>query len=232
MCPQELDARLSYDVQGSVERALQIMKIYTDIGVKDPKKRVLIKVAGTWEGIQAAKVLGDKYQIKCNITLLFSIWQAAAAAQIANAFLISPFVGRITDWHKKDKNVAGFKATEDPGVLSVQSIFSYFKKHNIKTIVMGASFRNKEQILELAGVDRCTISPDLLKELQASKDKVERKLPNEKMVQAAPNLLDVAEKNFRWGICQDACATEKLAEGIRKFAADTEAVEKMLRAAF
>ncbi len=195
----ELDARLSYDVEASVKRAERLIKMYEEIGVKDAKDRVLIKSASTWEGFQVCKILKEK-GINCNMTLLFDIWQAAAAAQIGGAFLISPFVGRILDWHKKDQGVDGFPAEEDPGVLSVRDIYRYYKTHGFQTVVMGASFRNKEEILALAGCDRLTIGPNFLKQLEESTDKVEKKLSPEQ--KSDKKLFDVTEANFRWGMAR------------------------------
>jgi len=229
----ELDARLSFDIEASVERALEIMKIYENIGIENPKSRVLIKVASTWEGIQTAKILQSKHNIKCNLTLLFNIWQAAAATQIANAYLISPFVGRITDWHQQNKKVNGFDAfKDDPGVQSVKDIYSYFKMIESKTIVMGASFRNKNQILALAGCDRLTIAPKLLQELENSKDKLERQLSPNNIKSPFDKILEIDEKTFRWNLNEDAMATEKLAEGIRSFAADSVKLENILKPYF
>ncbi|ETO14040.1 transaldolase [Reticulomyxa filosa] len=217
----ELDARLSFDPKQSVQRAERIIAMYEELGVKDAKERVLIKVASTWEGFQVCKQLKTK-GIRCNMTLLFSIWQAAAAAQIGGAYLISPFVGRITDWYKKEKGVSGFAIKDDPGPKSVEAIYKYYKKFGFKTIVMGASFRNKEQIVALAGCDRLTIAPQFLKELQDSHDSLPRKLDPETAKDCEfQKELDVTEK--------DAMATEKLAEGIRLFAADTIKLENILK---
>lgn len=226
----ELDARLSFDVKQSVYRAERIIAMYEELGVKNAKDRVLIKSASTWEGFQICKQLKTK-GIRCNMTLLFSIWQAAAAAQIGEAYLISPFVGRITDWYKKEKGVSSFSIKDDPGPKSVESIFKYYKKFGFKTIVMGASFRNKEQIIALAGCDRLTISPQFLKELQDSNDLLQRKLDPDTANKESEydQLLDVTESNYRYGMCQDAMATEKLAEGIRLFAADTIKLENILK---
>lgn len=231
----ELDARLSFDVEQSVQRAVAIIGMYEEFGVKDARDRVLIKVATTWEGVQIAKILNEKHKIKCNMTLLFSIYQAAAASQIANAFLISPFVGRITDWHKKNDGVDGYDAfTADPGVISVRNIYGYYKRTKSSTIVMGASFRNKEQILALAGCDRLTIAPKWLQAMKESKDAVKKQLEDkgDDSETTYTEKIDVTESSYRWGMCQDACATEKLAEGIRKFAADIVKVEDIIKPMF
>lgn len=229
----ELDARLSFDIEGSVERALHIMNIYENIGLENPKSRVLIKVASTWEGVQIAKILQSKYDIKCNLTLLFNVWQAAAASQIANAYLISPFVGRITDWHQQTQKVSGFDAFKnDPGVLSVKDIYSYLKMTESKTIVMGASFRNKNQVLALAGCDRLTIGPKFLQELQDSTEQIQRQLSPDNIKSPFDKPLEIDEKTFRWNLNEDAMATEKLAEGIRIFAADTVKLENILKPYF
>jgi len=224
----ELDARLSFDVKACVERGQRIIQMYEELGVTNAKDRVLIKIASTWEGFQACKQLKSK-GIRCNMTLLFNIWQAAAAAHIGEAFLISPFVGRITDWHKKEKGVSGFNIKDDPGPKSVESIYKYYKQFGFTTIVMGASFRNKDQVLALAGCDRLTIAPQFLKELQECHDKLERKLDPKNSKSEFSEKLNVIESNFRYGMCQDAMATEKLAEGIRLFAADTIKLENILK---
>ncbi|KJE92624.1 transaldolase [Capsaspora owczarzaki ATCC 30864] len=222
----EVDARLSFDREKSIEKAKQLIAMYEAVGV--PRDRILIKMASTWEGISAAKYLEAHENIHCNLTLLFSFAQAVACAE-AGVTLISPFVGRILDWHVKtyDKK---FAKEEDPGVLSVKRIFNYYKKHGYKTIVMGASFRNIGEITELAGCDFLTISPNLLDELRnASADIITRKLD----VDVAQNLdipkVSLDEKSFRWLHNEDAMATDKLAEGIRKFAADGLELEKLIR---
>lgn len=222
----EVDARLSFDTDTTVSRARRIIKYYEEAGVD--KSRVLIKIASTWEGIKACEIL-EKEGITCNMTLLFSLVQAAGCAE-ANATLISPFVGRIMDWHKKKDGKDGYAAHEDPGVISVQGIYGYYKKFNYKTIVMGASFRNKEEILELAGVDRLTISPALLDKLKESTDKVGRKLEAGKAAAAfTGDKLDSCEANFRFLMNEDACATEKTAEGIRGFSADLRKLEDVIK---
>ena len=219
----ETDARLSFDVEGSIKKARRLIKLYEDR--KIPRERVLIKVASTWEGLAAAEQL-QKEGIRCNLTLLFSLVQAVRAAG-ANAQLISPFVGRIYDWYKKE-NKRDCTGQEDPGVQSVTEIYTYYKKFNIPTEVMGASFRNTGQILELAGCDCLTISPELMEELSKSTDPVERKLSPEKAKAANVEKLEFDEKRFRWLLNENAMATEKLSEGIRKFAADVVKLEKFV----
>ncbi|GKY94431.1 hypothetical protein MPSEU_000409000 [Mayamaea pseudoterrestris] len=212
----EVDARLSFDTEGTIKKARALIDMYKEVGVD--KSRILIKIAATWEGVQAAKVL-EKEGITCNLTLVFSLAQAIACAD-ANATLISPFVGRIFDYYKKAQNVDSFKPEEDPGVLSVQSIYNYYKKFGYTTIVMGASFRNVGQIIELAGCDRLTMSPDLVDKLIASEDKIEKKLDASKAALMDIEKIDMDEKMFRWMMNEDPMATEKLADGIRNFAAD------------
>ncbi len=219
----ETDARLSFDVDGSIKKARRLIELYEDR--KIPRERVLIKVASTWEGLTAAEQL-QKEGIRCNLTLLFSLVQAVRAAG-ANAQLISPFVGRIYDWYKKE-NKRDYTGPEDPGVQSVTEIYTYYKKFNIPTEVMGASFRNTEQILELAGCDCLTISPELMEELSKSTDPVERKLSPEKAKAANVEKLELDEKRFRWLLNENAMTTEKLSEGIRKFAADVVKLEEFV----
>ena len=219
----ETDARLSFDVDGSIKKARRLIELYEDRKV--PRERVLIKVASTWEGLTAAEQL-QKEGIRCNLTLLFSLVQAVRAAG-AKAQLISPFVGRIYDWYKKE-NKRDYTGPEDPGVQSVTEIYTYYKKFNIPTEVMGASFRNTGQILELAGCDCLTISPELMEELSKSIDPVERKLSPEKAKAANVEKLELDEKRFRWLLNENAMATEKLSEGIRKFAADVVKLEKFV----
>lgn len=218
----EVDARLSFDRDQCIDKARTIVELYKTKGVD--KSRILIKLAATWEGIQAAREL-EKEGINCNLTLLFSFAQARASAE-ADVFLISPFVGRIFDWHKDKNPGATFAPSEDPGVISVTNIYNYYKQHGYKTIVMGASFRNKDQILALAGCDRLTISPALLTELTQSNDPVKRMLSPTDKVEAKPKALTEAE--FRWLHNKDAMAVEKLSEGIRSFASDQEKLENML----
>ena len=191
------------------------------------KSRILIKIASTWEGIQAAKVL-ETEGITCNLTLIFSIAQAIAVAE-AGGTLISPFVGRIMDWHKKKEGVDGYEPSADPGVQSVTTIYNYYKHHGHKTIIMGASFRNKEEIVSLAGCDRLTIAPGLLEQLTASTDPVEKKLDADVSAKMDINKINVDENNFRWMMNEDAMATEKLAEGIRNFSADIVKLEIIVK---
>jgi transaldolase len=218
----EVDARLSFDKEGTIERAKRIIRLYADAGIS--KERVLIKIASTWEGIKAAEYLEKNEGIHCNLTLLFSFGQAVACAE-AGVTLISPFVGRILDWHKKNSGKASFSPEEDPGVISVKSIYNYYKKFGYKTVVMGASFRNVGEITALAGVDFLTISPSLLSELSSSKDEVPIKLSESAAKTMDIKPINVDEKAFRWLLNEDACGTEKLAEGIRKFSEDIVKLE-------
>jgi transaldolase len=217
----EVDARLSYDTEGSIAKARQLIKMYNDAGISND--RILIKLASTWEGIRAAEVL-EKEGINCNLTLLFSFAQARACAE-AGVFLISPFVGRIMDWYKA-KEGRDFEAQEDPGVLSVSGIYNYYKQHGYKTVVMGASFRNIGEILELAGCDRLTIAPALLAELEAAEGEVVEKLIDSNGSQERPAAMTHSE--FLWDHNQDPMAVEKLAEGIRNFAIDQGKLETMI----
>jgi transaldolase len=219
----ETDARLSFDVEGSIKKARLLVKLYEEQGIG--RERVLIKLASTWEGIAAAEQL-QKEGIKCNMTLLFSLAQAVRSAE-AKVQLISPFVGRIYDWFKAAKK-RDYSGAEDPGVQSVQEIYMYYKKFGYETEVMGASFRNVGQILELAGCDLLTISPELMKELSKSNDIVDRKLTPENAKTADAKRLEIDEKKFRYLVNDDAMATEKTAEGIRKFAADIAKLEKFV----
>ncbi|EPY2710531.1 transaldolase [Vibrio cholerae] len=219
----EVDARLSYDTERSVAKARQLVKMYNDAGISND--RILIKLASTWEGIRAAEIL-EKEGINCNLTLLFSFAQARACAE-AGVFLISPFVGRIMDWYKA-KEGRDFAASEDPGVLSVTKIYNYYKEHGYKTVVMGASFRNIGEILELAGCDRLTIAPSLLAELEAAEGELVAKLVDSKGSKARPAPMTHSE--FLWEHNLDAMAVEKLAEGIRKFAVDQGKLEAMIAA--
>ena len=220
----EVDARLSFDTAGSIDKARTLIRLYENAGVS--RERVLIKLASTWEGIRAAEVLENE-GIHCNMTLLFSLAQAIACAE-ANVTLISPFVGRILDWYKKAENINSFQPHEDPGVLSATKIYSYYKKFGIQTQVMGASFRNKEQILELAGIDLLTISPQLMEELENATGDVPRKLDPETARKADIDKIVMDEKAFRWMVNEDAMATEKLAEGIRLFTKDTLKLENLI----
>src|SRR5438067_5528151 len=219
----ETDARLSYDVEGSINKARRLIKLYEDR--KIPRERVLIKIASTWEGLLAAEQL-QMEGIRCNLTLMFSLPQAVRAGE-AKVQLISPFVGRIYDWYKKETK-RDYIGPEDPGVQSVTEIYSYYKKFDIPTEVMGASFRNTGQILELAGCDCLTISPELMEELAKSNQPVERKLTPEKAKSANIEKLELDEKKFRWMLNDNAMAYEKTGEGIRKFAADVVKLEKFV----
>ncbi len=219
----EIDARLSFDTEATVGRAEGLVELYQAAGI-DPSAQVLFKIASTWEGIRAAERL-EARGLHCNLTLLFSFAQAVAAAEVG-ATLISPFVGRILDWYKNAQNVAGYPADEDPGVLSVTRIYNYFKRHGYRTVVMGASFRNADEILGLAGCDLLTISPALLGELAASDGDVPRKLDPEQALAMDIPKVTYNERGFRWDLNEDAMATEKLAEGIRLFAADTRKLEQ------
>nr|WP_057927275.1 transaldolase [Burkholderia ambifaria] len=224
----EVDARLSFDTAGTVARAHRILKGYADAGVD--RSRILVKLASTWEGIQAARQLGEE-GVKCNLTLLFSLPQAVACAD-ANVQLISPFVGRIYDWYKKTAgsawNEAANAGANDPGVKSVMQIYSYYKQHGIGTEVMGASFRNTSQILALAGCDLMTISPNLLGELAASSAPVQQAVDARAATQTSMERLQLDESAFRLALNEDAMATEKLAEGIRQFAADAITLERLI----
>jgi transaldolase len=219
----ETDARLSFDVEGSINKARRLIQLYEER--KIARERVLIKIASTWEGLNAAEQL-QKEGIRCNLTLMFSLPQAVRAAE-AKAQLISPFVGRIYDWYKKE-NKRDYAGPEDPGVQSVNEIYTYYKKFDIATEVMGASFRNVGQIRELAGCDALTISPELMKELSESTEPLERKLDPEKAKSAKIDKLELDEKKFRYLLNDNAMATEKTAEGIRKFAADVVKLEKFV----
>ena len=220
----EVDARLSFDEDGSVEKAKRLIALYEKSGVS--RERVLIKLASTWEGIEAARRL-EREGIHCNMTLLFSFAQAVACAD-AGVTLISPFVGRIYDWHRQARKVDDIPLEEDPGVASVVRIYGYYKKHGYATQVMGASFRKAGQILALAGCDLLTIAPDLLQKLASAPGEVERKLSPERAQQLDLRRLALDEKAFRWMHNEDAMATEKLAEGIRRFDADARKLEKLI----
>jgi transaldolase len=219
----ETDARLSYDVEGSIKKARTLIKLYEER--KIPRERVLIKIASTWEGLLAAEQL-QKEGIRCNLTLMFSLPQAVRAAE-AKVQLISPFVGRIYDWYKKE-NKRDYQGAEDPGVQSVTEIYTYYKKFGIPTEVMGASFRNAGQIRVLAGCDCLTISPELMKELSESTEPLERKLDPETAKSASVEKLELDEKKFRWMLNDNAMAYEKTGEGIRKFAADVVKLERFV----
>lgn len=218
----EVDARLSYDTEATVAKARKLIALYEVAGIN--KNRILIKIASTWQGIRAAEIL-EKEGINCNLTLLFSEAQARACAE-AGVYLISPFVGRILDWYKANTDKKEYAPAEDPGVISVTKIYNYYKQYGYKTVVMGASFRNVGEIIELAGCDRLTIAPPLLKALHETPNAVVRKLDFQGEVQAKPQPLTEAE--FYWQHNSDAMAVEKLAEGIRKFAVDQGKLEEML----
>ncbi|MFZ7201850.1 transaldolase [Avibacterium avium] len=222
----EVDARLSYNTQATVEKARKLIALYNEAGVSND--RILIKIASTWQGIRAAEIL-EKEGINCNLTLLFSEAQARACAE-AGVYLISPFVGRILDWYKANSDKKEYAPAEDPGVISVTKIYNYYKQHGYQTVVMGASFRNVGEITELAGCDRLTIAPALLKELQENNTALVRKLDYTGEVKAKPQPL--TESEFYWQHNSDPMAVEKLAEGIRKFAIDQEKLETMLLAKF
>lgn len=218
----EVDSRLSFDTEASIAKAHKLMAMYKEAGINSD--RILIKLASTWEGIKAAEQL-EKSGINCNLTLLFSFAQAQACAE-AGVFLISPFVGRILDWFKKDSGKSEYAADEDPGVVSVTSIYNFYKSKGYKTVVMGASFRNIDEIRQLAGCDRLTISPGLLDELEKSNEILEQKLFSQQ-----PELTSgakLSESSYRWAMNEDAMATEKLAEGIRNFTIDQIKLEKQL----
>lgn len=220
----EVDARLSFDSEATVRKARELIALYEAAGI--PRERILIKIASTWEGIRAAEIV-EREGIHCNLTLLFSQVQAIACAE-AGVQLISPFVGRILDWHKKDRGVSEIPAPEDPGVRSVVSIYNYYKKYGYKTEVMGASFRNIGEVCELAGCDLLTISPKLLKELELQEGELDRKLNPDVAAGMDIERLTVDEKRFRWMLNEDAMATEKLAEGIRNFTKDLVRLEQQI----
>eukprot|EP00353_Schmidingerella_taraikaensis_P011550 CAMPEP_0185569684 /NCGR_PEP_ID=MMETSP0434-20130131/2229_1 /TAXON_ID=626734 ORGANISM="Favella taraikaensis, Strain Fe Narragansett Bay" /NCGR_SAMPLE_ID=MMETSP0434 /ASSEMBLY_ACC=CAM_ASM_000379 /LENGTH=332 /DNA_ID=CAMNT_0028184547 /DNA_START=13 /DNA_END=1011 /DNA_ORIENTATION=- len=223
----EVDARLSFDTGANIERARRIIAMYEEAGVK--RDRILIKLATTWEGIKAAEVLEEE-GIHCNMTLLFSFAQAVAAAQVG-ATLISPFVGRILDWYKASEGVDGYPAAEDPGVLSVTRIYNYYKAHGHDTIVMGASFRNVDEILQLAGCDKLTIAPKFLDAMSKSTTPVIRQLDPSKAAAGAEEKTVFTESSFRFALNEDAMATEKLAQGIRGFSADLRKLEAIVKKA-
>jgi len=225
----EVDARLSFDKAATIAKAKHLIELYQSVGI--PKERILIKIASTWEGIQAARELERDEQIHCNLTLLFGFGQAVACAE-AGVTLISPFVGRILDWHKKSTGKT-YEGDEDPGVQSVKKIFTYYKQHGYKTIVMGASFRNTGEIKALAGVDFLTISPNLLEELKNDSSPVPKKLDAAAEIASSNKLSRVSyidnEPEFRWTLLQDQMAFDKLHEGIKKFAEDGETLKSLLR---
>ena len=217
----EVAARLSFDTAGTIAKARKLISLYKDKGVA--RERILIKIASTWEGIRAAELL-EKEGIHCNLTLLFSFAQAVACAE-AGVTLISPFVGRIYDWYKKERGGAEIPPDQDPGVASVTRIYNFYKKFGYKTQIMGASFRNVNQIVHLAGSDLLTISPELLEQLEQTEGVLERKLDPAKAQASKEDRLHLDEKTFRWMHNEDAMATEKLAEGIRKFNSDARHLE-------
>lgn len=222
----EVDARLSFDMQASIEKGRKLIDLYKQAGIN--KERVLIKLASTWQGIKAAEQL-EKEGIACNLTLLFSMAQAIACAE-ANVTLISPFVGRILDWYMKNEG-RSYPGSEDPGVRSVTSIYNYYKEYGYKTVVMGASFRNIEEVIELAGCDLLTISPALLTELQNTEGKLVTKLSAHKLTKRSKaDITPLNEAQFFWLHNQDPMATDKLAEGIRNFAIDQEILENLVNA--
>ncbi len=220
----EVDAGLSFDTEASIKKARRLIGLYNEAGIG--KEKILIKLATTWEGVRAAEVL-EKEGIHCNLTLLFSMAQAIACAE-AGVQLISPFVGRIYDWHKKDRGVDHIPGSEDPGVISVREIFTYYKKFGYKTEVMGASFRNTEEIIELAGCDLLTISPSLLAELEGTVGDLVRKLDPAEAMKSDIEKISLDEKGFRWMLNEDAMATEKLSDGIRRFNADLSKLKEMI----
>jgi transaldolase len=222
----EVDARLSFDKEGSIAKAKKFIQLYEEAGIH--KDRILIKLGSTWEGIQAAKVLEEEYGIHCNLTLLFSMAQAVACAE-AGITLISPFVGRILDWYVANTNQKTYEPQDDPGVKSVAQIYNYYKKFGYKTVVMGASFRNTGEIKALSGCDLLTISPALLEELDASHDVVGEMLSEGSAKKLDIDKVEMNEKNFRWLMNEDQMATDKLADGIRKFAADAIKLESVLK---
>ena len=220
----EVDSDLSFNTEATVEKAKQIINSYEQSGI--PKNRILIKIAGTWEGIQAVKKL-EAEGISCNCTLIFSLTQAIACAE-AGAFLISPFVGRILDWFKSNTQ-KDYGSSNDPGVESVEKIFNYFKKFNYNTIVMAASFRNKDEIINLAGCDKLTISPTLLEELSQNDDEIKLKLSKENSSSLDIERINVNESSFRWHLNENQMASFKLAEGIRLFNKDLLKLKELIR---
>lgn len=220
----EVDARLSYDTKASLAKARKLIRLYNEAGISND--RILIKLASTWQGIRAAEIL-EQEGINCNLTLLFSFAQARACAE-AGVFLISPFVGRIMDWYKANTEQKSFAPHEDPGVISVTSIYNYYKQHGYHTVVMGASFRNIGEITELAGCDRLTIGPNLLQELAEAEGELPVKLAYHGEVLPRPARMTEAE--FYWQHNQDPMAVEKLSDGIRKFAVDQGKLEQMIEA--
>ncbi|TDG39546.1 hypothetical protein AWZ03_014033 [Drosophila navojoa] len=225
----EIDARLSFDTKKSVEKALKLIDLYASFGIK--KDRILIKLASTWEGIKAAEILEKQHGVHCNLTLLFSFAQAVACAE-AGVTLISPFVGRILDWYVANTETKKFEPKADPGVISVTNIYNYYKKYDYKTLVMGASFRNIGEIKALAGCDLLTISPSLLKELENDDVVLETALSVSNAKLQDIQKITIDESRFRWLLNEDAMATDKLSEGIRKFAVDTVKLENVIKKMF
>lgn len=220
----EVDAKLSFDKQGSISQGKQLIELYEKAGI--PRERILIKLASTWEGILAAKEL-EKQGIHCNMTLLFDLYQAIACAD-AKVTLISPFVGRISDWYKQKEKIDSYAADNDPGVKSVVQIYNYYKKYGYKTEIMGASFRNIDQILALSGCDLLTISPGLLQSLTESTQQFTQKLDPLSAQKIPLPKITLDEPTFRWKLNENAMATEKLAEGIRTFAADSKKLQEKI----
>ncbi|KAH8261073.1 hypothetical protein KR044_002873 [Drosophila immigrans] len=225
----EIDARISFDTDKSVAKALKLIDLYKCFGID--KERILIKLASTWEGIKAAEILEKKHGVHCNLTLLFSFGQAVACAE-AGVTLISPFVGRILDWYVANTESKKFEPLQDPGVVSVTSIYNYYKKFGYKTLVMGASFRNIGEIKALAGCDLLTISPSLLKDLENDESAVKPHLTVNNAKLQEIEKISVDESKFRWLLNEDAMATDKLSEGIRKFAVDTVKLENLIKKQF
>ncbi|OWR42014.1 transaldolase [Danaus plexippus plexippus] len=221
----EVDARLSFDKDASMAKAIKLIGMFAEQGIK--KERILIKLASTWEGIQAARELEKKHGIHCNLTLLFSMCQAIACAE-ANVTLISPFVGRILDWYVEHTKLT-YEPKDDPGVLSVSRVYNYYKKFGYKTQVMGASFRNTGEIKELAGCDLLTISPKLLQELANSEQPLKKVLDPKTAAQCDIKKISLTEAQFRWQLNEDQMATDKLSDGIRKFAADGRKLESLIK---
>lgn len=222
----EVDARLSFDRDASVKKALKLINLYEEMGIN--KNRILIKLASTWEGIQAAKILEKEHGVHCNLTLLFSFCQAVACAE-AEVTLISPFVGRILDWYVANTDTKSYEPAKDPGVISVTKIYNYYKKFDYKTVVMGASFRNIGEVKALAGCDLLTISPKLLDELEKSTEPVAKALDAEAAKATKLEKISLNEAKFRWLLNEDQMATDKLSEGIRKFAVDARKLENLIK---
>lgn len=222
----EVDARLSFNKEASIAKAKKYIKMYEEAGIS--KDRILIKLASTWEGIQAAKTLEQEYGIHCNLTLLFSFGQAVACAE-AGVTLISPFVGRILDWYVANTNTKSYAPTEDPGVVSVTKIYNYYKKFGYKTVVMGASFRNTGEIQALAGCDLLTIGPKLLEDLENSSTPLDVMLTEKAAKKSDLEKITLDESAFRWELNEDQMATDKLSDGIRKFAVDSRKLETLLK---